>query len=431
MSKTQIIGIDFGTSNSAVAATGPDGSVRLARFPQPTVLDLYEGSSTTVHTAPTLLFFPRWQDTRHTGRDAVAHYLESGLEGRFIQSIKAYLPSKSFSGTHIRGKLMSIEMLIALFLKWLVARAQETFGGVLDGPVVVGRPARFSADPEAEALAQDRLTKAVALAGLTDVQFRIEPVAAALAYEATLDADQVVLVADLGGGTSDFTVMEVGPGHRSRSDRAASVLASGGVSVAGDKIDGELVRAALLPLLGYGSQYGVMGTPTRVPGWVFHRLLRWNHVTFLKSRDTMEFLRLVERTSEAPERIRALIDLVDGDLGYVLYRAIERAKIAMATSASAWIEDREMGLPVSAELTGPLFEAAIAAQLDQIMQKATEVVAAADLGCGDIDAVFLTGGTSLLEPVRRRFARIFGEEKLERRDSFTSVAGGLVRGVSA
>ncbi len=428
MSKLTRIGIDFGTSNSAIAATTSDGAVHLASFPQPSVLELYDGSSRTASTAPTLMFFGRWDRKNHMGREAVLHYLGSGLEGRFIQSIKAYLPSKTFNGTHIRGKMTSIEALIALFLKWLVARAEESFGAPLDGPVVVGRPARFTDDAAAEALAQERLSSAVAQAGLQEVTFRIEPVAAALSYEAGLEGDQVVLVADLGGGTSDFTVMEVGPSHRDRGDRLDSVLASGGVAVAGDRIDGEIVRAVLLPLLGQGSSYSVMGAPTRVPGSVFQKLLRWNHVSFLKSRDTLEFLRLVEQTSDRPEAIGALLELVDSDLGYVLYRAVERAKIAMATSPTAMIEDTEIGLPISTELTVETFRRAIAKPLDEIMLKAEAVLASAGTSREDIDAVFLTGGTSLLGPVRERFAALFGEHKLAAQDSFTSVAKGLVRG---
>lgn len=418
------IGIDFGTSNSAVAFRRGD-EVHLAKFDRAAIDALYETSSPSASTAPTLQFYAKRGTGVALGHNAIAAYLEAGLDGRFIQSIKAFLPSKTFKGTHIRGVMVTIEQLVARYIRWLVGVAKETLGFDDVDRIVVGRPARFSADDTLDAIAQARLTSAVDLAGFGQFELMIEPVAAALSFEAELDRDCVVLVADLGGGTSDFTVMRVGPGERGNEDRQQSILAAGGVAIAGDRIDGAIVRAALLPALGYRTAYSVMGDETTIPNAIFHRLLRWNHVSFLKGRDTIEFLRRVTQTAEAPDAIRALLRIVEDDMGYVMFKAVERAKIAMASADSTWIKDDELGLPVSVELERQLYRDAIAPLLDEIMAKAHEV---ADASGAPIDAVFMTGGTSLLPDVRARFADAFGDEKIQSRDNFTSVAAGLVRG---
>jgi hypothetical chaperone protein len=416
------VGIDFGTSNSAVALRGDDGQTRVARF------DAVEPGA-TARTAPTVLFFPGDRRELAFGHAAVRTYLFDGLEGRFVQSMKTFLPAKSFTGTQLRGQSYEIEDLVALYLKRLLAAASAQLGTAITAvpDVVLGRPARFSLDPEADALAEARLVRGAERAGLSGFRMQIEPVAAALAYEAELARDEIVFVADLGGGTSDFTVMRVGPSHRGAADRRASILASRGVPIAGDKLDAEIVRAALLPTLGLGSSYLAFTDRAPVPNWIFHELLAWNHVSFLKSRKMLEFLRLVARTSDAPDAIARLLTIVEEDQGYLLYRAVERAKRTLADAEVATIADAEHGLAVEAEITRARFEAAIAPLVDQIWATALECLAAAGLTPDAIDVVFTTGGTSLVPLVRARFLDTFGAARLRAGDDFTSVAEGLAR----
>jgi hypothetical chaperone protein len=423
------VGIDFGTSNSAVAVLD-GGQVRIATFPRPAELARISDTDTTADTQPTVLFFPEYDRAFHHGHDAVAHYLFTGLEGRFIQSMKTFLPAKSFSGTQIRGKTYDIEELVATFLVRLLKGAEAMLGVPVtrgEASIVLGRPARFALEPDADELANTRLRAAAARAGLTDFTMLIEPVAAALAYEAQLDHDEVVLVADLGGGTSDFTVMKVGPGQRGRPDRRASILASRGIPVAGDRFDGAIVRACLLEGLGEGSHYLALTERAPVPHWIFKRLLQWNHVSFLKSRKTLEFLKLVHQTSERRDAIGALIRLIEDDQGYLLFRAVERAKRTIAQHREARIDDEEHGLAVSATLTRPQFEEATRELVDQIHATALEALAAADVAPAGVDAVFMTGGTSLVPSVKQRFAETFGAERLRAGSTFTSVVDGLAR----
>jgi hypothetical chaperone protein len=414
------IGIDFGTSNSAVAVVFDDGRTALARFTH--ALADQEGETT-----PTVLFFPSYEPETHFGHAAVARYLYTGLEGRFVQSMKTYLPSAAFTGTQIRGRSLAIEDLVAIFLRRLIEAAQRTLGVTLEGPTAIGRPARFSLEPEADALAQRRLLQAVAAVGLGRAKLVLEPVAAALAYEAELDRDEVVLVADLGGGTSDFTLMEVGPSHQARIDRQPSILASRGVPIAGDKIDGEIVRAALLEPLGAGSDYLALTDRTAVPRWIFQRLLQWNHVSFLKSKETLEFLRTVHRTSNRPEAIGRLLRIVEEDQGYLLFRAVERAKRELGSADRASIADREHDLAVEAVIDRSTFEVAARPLIDRMIATAEETLLAARIAADQVDTVFLTGGTSLLAPVRRRFEALFGPDKLRGGKTFTSVVRGLAR----
>jgi hypothetical chaperone protein len=424
----KVFGIDFGTSNSAIAVAR-EGRVDLARFDVPESLVDRAGRETS-DTMPTVLFAPSWEREMFIGHRAIAQYLFTGLEGRFVQSMKAFLPQASFSGTMMRGRNYTIEDLVAEFLSRMLREAERALGEKIEGRIVLGRPARFSLEAEEDALAETRLLAGAERAGLRNVALLIEPIAAALAYEARLERDETVLVIDLGGGTSDFTLMRVGPSHRERTDRKDSVLASGGIPIAGDCLDGEIVRARLFEPLGFGSKYRVMNEETPVPHWIWQKLKRWNHVSFLKNKKYLDFLREVLETTDHREEIGTLIQLVDDDMGYLLFRAVERAKRNVAVEPRTKIADEENGLPVSATMTRKQFAEATRAQVEAIEKTAREVLAAANMRADDVDAVFMTGGTSLVPEVRAAFAKVFGETRLRSERTFTSVVDGLARGAA-
>src|SRR4051812_20914307 len=294
-------GLDFGTSNSAIA------------LPSGKVLDI-DVANDEPRLFRSVLFFSDYGTGYLAGAEAIEEYLQRS-EGRFIQSIKGWLPSRSFTATQIRHKPFKLEDLVAILLRTLRELAESAAGVPLD-EVTLGRPAVFSTDAESDALAERRLQRAAELAGFKRIRFLTEPIAAALAYEATLVADELVLVADFGAGTSDLTIMRLGPSRRGAADRRPDVIASGGVPIGGDRFDAEIMRHKLLPYFGHNSTYEVMGKRMTVPMSILGRLLAWHEMSFIRERATQELIDRMLYTSDKVPAIEALYDLVEENLGY-------------------------------------------------------------------------------------------------------------------
>lgn len=408
-------GLDFGTSNTA-AALG-DGRV-LRVDPE--------------HVEPRLLrsvlFFPEDERQGYTGAAAIARYLEDNA-GRFIQSVKSFLHSSSFRATQIKGRTWTLEELVAVLLR----RVREAVGAETGGApeaVVLGRPALFTSDSEADTLAERRLRKAAELAGFKQVQFLIEPIAAALAYEAQLKRDELVLVADFGAGTTDLTLMWLGPGRRGKADRRADVVGSSGVRIGGDKFDAEIMRHKLLHCFGAGSTYKVKGISDKrmpMPQHIMSKLLSWHEMSFIREKSTQELLEVMLDTSDRPEQVEALYDLVMDNLGYRLFRAIEAAKVKLSEAEEAAVDFEEGRVRIHERITRAEFESFC----EPLLKGLEECTQGLLERCGDaaerIDAVFLTGGSSQIPAVQQLFAARFGEERMRTADAFTSVAEGLGR----
>lgn len=411
MGRVSVCGLDFGTSNSAVAL--PTGEVLRLEHP-----------AAQPRLSRSVLFFP--EDTQEVlaGGGAIERYLEDNA-GRFIQSMKTWLPSTTFTRTQIRSRTLLLEDLISLFLRSLRTRAGEALGSELT-EVVLGRPARFSVDPKADAFAEARLRKAAELAGFQKVSFVIEPIAAALAYEATLTRDELVLVADFGAGTSDLTLMWLGPSRRVKGDRRADVVASSGVYVGGDRFDAAIMKHKLLPYFGQGSTYEVGFKRMPIPTYVLGRLLSWNEMSLIREKSTRELIDLMLKTSDSKRAIEALHDLVMYNLGYRLFRAIEQAKVELSTKPKATVVFQDERIEIEQKVTRAEFDRFCAPLIDELEACTDELLARAP-GPLRIDSVFLTGGSSQIPAVQALFARKFGEDRLRTADAFTSVAEGLGR----
>lgn len=412
------LGIDFGTTNSAVALATSEGDVRLARFG--------EGS-----TFRSVLYFepdgPRVAVS--AGPEAIARRLAGEGEGRLVQSLKSHLASRLFDKTIVFGRTYTLEDLVGTFLVQLRAAAERDLGPLpTSGPIVVGRPVHFASaeNEDDDAYAVERLRAAFARAGFERVVLEPEPLAAAYAYERALDHDERVLVADFGGGTSDFCLLEVGPSRRSRG-REGVVLGTDGVGLAGDAFDGEVVMHAIAPALGLGSRYRMRtGDGTlEIPSWIYGRLRKWHHLSFLRSKETMALLDDLRKQSLEPEKIRALIHVVEADLGFHLYRAVERTKIALGSAGAARLSFVDDPVAVEADVDRASFERWIVPPLSAIAASLDRLLAKTGTSERDVDAVFMTGGTSLVPAVRRVFAERFGEERLRGGDELVSVAVGL------
>jgi hypothetical chaperone protein len=399
------VGIDFGTTNSAVAIADARGEVRLVPL---------AGSP---HWRTVLYFEPGGALT--AGAPAIARYLETEGEGRLVQSIKSHLASASFSRTQIFGRRWQLDDMIAAYLRQVRAAAPVELGR----RCVVGRPVRYwgAEAPADDERALGRMRDALGKAGFDEVVFEYEPVGAAARYAARLDHDELLVVADFGGGTTDFSVILVGP-----DDRGA-VLATGGLGVSGDAFDARVIDAIVAPALGKGTGYrDEMGAEAPVPAWLYGHLRRWHYLSFLKEPSTLRLLERVAHGALAPARFERLVRVVDEDLGLVLHRAVEGAKVRLSAAYDdhVTLEAIELDLPI----TRASFEAWIAEDLDAIDRVLDDVLARAGVTAREVDRVFATGGSSLVPAVRDRLAARFGrdrEDRLVGGEELTSVALGL------
>lgn len=410
------VGLDIGTTNSAVAVHDPAKGVDLAR---------YEFSGGLTETFRSILYF-RSGEKPVGGPSAIDKYLAAEGDGRLIQSMKSYLADRTFQATSIFGRNTTLIDLLATLMRELRAGAEKQFGP-LGNKAVVGRPVHFASEKgsEDEALAVDRLKSALNAAGWTDVELEYEPVAAAHYYETTLDHDELVLIADFGGGTSDFSLIRVGPGQK--NDGAARILGNDGVGIAGDALDARLMHKLVAPKLGMGITYrSLLGEKELpMPVWIYSRLLRWHHFSFLKTRKNIEMLEGIKSQTRDTAPIGALLHVIENDLGYHLYRAIERTKVTLSKEESTLFTFSDDELSIEAPVTRAQFEEWIEEEMATMAACVDGLLARAGVDHKDVDQVFLTGGSSFVPAVRRIFEKRFGADRLRAGGEMISVASGL------
>ncbi len=424
MGQTQAIGIDFGTTNSTVARASGNGNLELVGFPT-------SGGATfsfrSVLYLQQLRQAGRAKTQTWTGPAAIEHYLAAEHKGRLIQSLKSYLSDRTLTGTAVFGRHLTLEDLISRILADLRRGAERQF----HTPVtyaMVGRPVRFvgAENEEDEEFALARLRQAFAVAGFDQVDFEMEPVAAAYAYESTLDHDELILIGDFGGGTSDFSLLHVGPGVRKRGRKPEDLLGNSGVGLAGDAFDARLVRKLVSPALGSESfARSLNKVLPAVPAWIYANLERWHYLSFLRTANVVEILKSARLRALEPEKIEALITLIDEDLGYHLHQAVQRVKFELSSSETAEFHFRDGSMDLRIAVTRAAFEGWIAEDLHAIEQCIDSLLQSAGISRSQVDRVFLTGGTSLVPAVRRIFAVRFGEDRIKTGNEFISVARGL------
>jgi hypothetical chaperone protein len=424
------LGIDFGTTNSSIALAR-DGGVELVSFP--TATGVTESFRSVLYLEQ-LKHAGRTQIKSFTGPAAIEHYLEAEHKGRLIQSLKSYLTSHTLTGTEVFGRRYTVEDLISRILTDLRVRAERQF----DQPIrhaTVGRPVRFVGAESAEDddFAVARLRQAFLHAGFESVSFEMEPIAAAYSYESTLDHDELILIGDFGGGTSDFSLLHVGPGVRRRGRTAKDLLGNSGLGLAGDSFDARIVRKLVSPALGSNSferSYAqAADRPASiipaVPAWIYANLERWHYLSFLKTRNVAEILKSARARAQEPEKIEALINLVEEDLGYQLHQAVQQLKIELSHQDAAEFWFRDGSMDIVAEVRRVDFEAWIADELKSIERCVDSLLATSRIDAREVDRVFLTGGTSFVPAVRRIFEVRFGADRVRTGNEFTSVARGL------
>lgn len=412
-----VFGIDFGTTNSAlsiytngvvevVAVDGNDGAGELMR---------------------SVLYFNE-ENEIYAGHEAIRQYVGDGAAGRFMQSIKTFLPNTSFVSTEVFGIRYTIDDLVAIILRKIKLRGEAHVGCPVDS-VVLGRPVVFSTDAAKDAIAEQRLEKAARKAGFKHIWFQYEPVAAALAFEETLQAGQerIVFIGDFGGGTSDFSVIRVKGGDFARSDRRSDVLSLGGVYVAGDKFDSQIMWDKVAHHFGRYARYRTMGKDewNSIPKSIIYTLCQWHRIPLLRARKTRELIRVIKGATDNRQAIEHLENIINDNYGFFLFQAIEKAKCELSGREYAQIQFTDRDLCIEEEVGKVEFEALNSENFQQIASCIDEVVARSGLLPGEIDTVFLTGGTSRIPYIQALFTERFGHDKLEKRDAFTSVVHGL------
>jgi hypothetical chaperone protein len=409
------IGLDFGTTNSVVAF-GQDGGSELLEFDGP------DGRAAVFRSA--LCF---WHDdtvkgglASDAGPWAIAEYLEYPTDSRFLQSFKTVAASESFEHAMIFGKRFRFEDLGGLFLERMAGHA----GGRLDHRpprIVVGRPVEYAGSRPNEALARERYDAMFRGFG-AEIHYVYEPLGAAYSYAARLTEPATILVADFGGGTSDFSVVRIG----AMGDKPRCVpLGHAGVGIAGDRLDYRLIDRLVLPMLGKGSEYRSFDKLLEIPrGW-FNDFADWSRLALMRNPKTLAELERLRRAAVDGDAIACMIAVIEGELGYPLYEAVGQTKRALSSNKTAPFRFEGGGLTIEAEVTRAAFETWIAEDIAQMEKAVDRALDVAMIDAAKIDRIFLTGGTSLVPRIRQIFTERFGEDKLESGGELTSIAHGL------
>ena len=410
-----IYAIDFGTSNSLLGASDgrtTHGPVALdAKAPDPTVLR-------------TLLYFPD-AERCFVGSEAIAEYVANELEGRLLRSVKRFLPRKEFVGTFIEDRPMNLEHLVAVFLGEMRRRANDYFQTDVRR-VVLGRPARFDRDDSRDRYAEYRLERSARLAGFTEVHFCPEPVAAAREFLGELNEPKTILVADFGGGTSDFCVLRMDR----EGFRDTDVIALGGVALAGDSLESDLMRRRLSQHFGADAEYqsplgsNIMPMPPRF----MEAICTPGGMAMLSSRDVQTFLTNVRQWSVRAEdqtRIDKLLCLVSDQLGFSVFEAIEATKRQLSSQEQATFIFDHPAMHIEDVVTRVEFEQYTARTVETIVQTMDATVADAGIGYESIDLVCCTGGTSQVRAIDQAIRQRVGADRIRHYKMFHSVVSGL------
>lgn len=415
-SPARSIGIDFGTTNSVVALSGADGGARLVDYPAP------GGAGSIFRSA--LCF---WEEdgvpggvAREAGPWAIAEFLDFPQGSRFLQSFKSVAASRAFEHATIFEKRLRFEELGHIFLERLRAHAADALK-VLPPRVVVGRPVRYAGQRPDDMLARQRYDLMFA-ALKRDVHYVYEPLGAAFSFAARLNEPATLLVADFGGGTSDFSVVRIeAPGAAKR----CTPLGSAGIGIAGDRFDYRIMDKLVLPMLGKGGTYASMGKTLEIPSGHFADFGDWARLALMHNRRTLAELQKLKRAATDPAAIGRMIAVVENELGYTLYDAVGRLKRTLSTEENAHFHVDSAGVRVEADVRRADFEHWIAPDLARIGTTVDAALLRAGIAADAIDHVFLTGGSSLIPAVRRLFEERFSADRIASGDELTSIAHGL------
>lgn len=402
-------GVDFGTSNSTVGLLRPGTD---------TLLALEAGKP----TLPSAVFFNADEDSTHFGRDAMAQYLD-GYEGRLVRALKSLLGSSLIDAhTEVAGRILPFRELLACFIRELKRRAEQAAGRSFDC-AVLGRPVFFvDGKPEADQLAEDTLGQIARAAGFRELSFQFEPIGAAFHYESTLSREELVLIADIGGGTADFSLVRLSPERARRTERRDDLLANAGVHVGGTDFDRVLNLACAMPLLGLGSrtQNGAV-----LPSQLFYQLATWHTIPLAYSRAAWADFQQLYRMSAERDKLDLLSRLIDRRAGHWLAMQVEQAKIELSAAEQTQLALDELSQGLACPITREQLSAASQELVGRVASTVRELLAQANVPAGAVDTLFFTGGGSGVLQLRAAISAALPTARACEGDLFGSIGAGL------
>ncbi|MBY3207281.1 Hsp70 family protein [Rhizobium laguerreae] len=413
----QALGFDFGTTNT-VLAMADGGATRSMAFTST------EGTADSMRTALSFMKDAQLGASAlkvEAGHAAIRQFIDNPGECRFLQSIKTFAASALFQGTLIFAKRHNFEDLMEVFVRRLRNYAGDNWPSDV-GRIVTGRPVHFAGASPDPALATERYNAALSRFGFPEIHYVYEPVAAAFYFAQNLKQDATVLVADFGGGTTDYSLIRF---ETVAGRLTATPIGHSGVGVAGDHFDYRMIDNIVAPLIGKGSHFKSFDKILEVPSNYYSSFGRWNQLSIFKTTREFEDLKKLVRTSLEPEKLEIFIDLIDHDEGYPLYQAVSATKMALSASEEAPFDFAPLGRSGHRSIKRSDFEGWIADDLARIEGALDDVLDKTETKPAEIDKVFLTGGTSFVPAVRRIFTERFERDRIESGGELLSIAHGL------
>ena len=403
-------GIDFGTSNTTVGVS--DGS-------KAHLIPLEGGH----RTLPSAMFFDADDRSIHYGRDAIDRYLQ-GNDGRFMRALKSILgTSLIHEKTYIGQKAVPFASILGFYFSNLKSLVETQLNREVSD-VVLGRPVRFvDKDDAADAEAQRMLGRIARAQGFRNIEFQFEPIAAALDYEQRISREELVLIVDIGGGTSDFSIVRVSPERRGKRQRGGDILANGGIHIGGTDFDRLLSLKSVMPHLGFGSY--TTDRKRNLPTHYYHELATWHRINQLYKKNVLGELRQIRYEAERRDLVDRFIKIVESREGHTIAIAVEQAKIDLTTAPTARASLGDFGDWAQLRFTRNDFDQAIADSVERVVATVQRLLSDAGTQAGDINTIFLTGGSSMVPALREGILALFPAAQIAESDLLGSVGIGL------
>ncbi len=402
-------GVDFGTSNSTV------GWMRQGRL---LMLDLEDGKA----TLPSVIFFNAEDEEVSFGRAALAAYL-AGYEGRLMRSLKSLLGTSLIDGqTEVGGRALPFRLLLTQFIGELKRRAELAAGREFSC-AVLGRPVHFIDDSaSADRLAENTLAEVAHAVGFKHVSFQFEPIAAAFDYESQIGREELVLIADIGGGTSDFSLVRLSPQRAKKAERRDDILASAGVHIGGTDFDKYLSLSAVMPLLGYGSR---LSNNSEVPSSYYFNLATWHTINLAYTKKMQGQLADIWREAREQGKLGCLRQLINQRAGHWLAMKVEEGKIALSGTAETELTLDRLVPASTLTLKRTQFNDAIGHLANSVEGTVLGLLRDAGVAPNAVDVVFFTGGSSGVGLLREKIAALVPAARRVEGDLFASIGAGL------